>query len=113
MGSPDVVVIGAGVIGAACAYELALSGRDVLVIERGRGWATECSRGNAGLICPSHSSPLASPENLWFGIRSLGRPTSALRVVPQRGLLPWMFRFLAACMPSRSARNEALLLRLG
>src|SRR5438876_12260302 len=103
MGSPDVVVIGAGVIGAACAYELALSGRDVLVIERGREWATEWSRGNAGLICASHSSPLASPENLWFGIRSRGRPTSALRAVPQRGLLPLVVRFLAAFKPSRCA----------
>ena len=33
-GHPDVVVIGAGIVGAACAHELAANGLDVLVIER-------------------------------------------------------------------------------
>jgi len=33
----DVVVIGAGVIGAACAYELAKRGLGVVVVEQGRG----------------------------------------------------------------------------
>ncbi|MFM0166833.1 Glycine/D-amino acid oxidase [Burkholderia sp. GAS332] len=33
-GQPDVVVIGAGIVGAACAYELASHGLDVLVVER-------------------------------------------------------------------------------
>jgi glycine/D-amino acid oxidase-like deaminating enzyme len=32
--SPDVVVIGAGIVGAACAHELARLGADVLVIDR-------------------------------------------------------------------------------
>ena len=31
---PDVVVVGAGAIGAACAYELAVAGARVTVIER-------------------------------------------------------------------------------
>ncbi len=34
-GAPDVVVVGAGIVGAACAYELAALGADVLVLERG------------------------------------------------------------------------------
>ncbi|WP_028226671.1 NAD(P)/FAD-dependent oxidoreductase [Paraburkholderia ferrariae] len=33
-GSPDVIVVGAGIVGAACAYELAAAGADVLVLER-------------------------------------------------------------------------------
>jgi D-hydroxyproline dehydrogenase subunit beta len=33
-GCPDVIVIGAGIVGAACAHELAAHGLDVLVIER-------------------------------------------------------------------------------
>ena len=32
--SPDVIVVGAGIVGAACAYELAAAGADVLVLER-------------------------------------------------------------------------------
>ena len=31
----DVIVIGSGVVGASCAYELALAGRRVLVVDRG------------------------------------------------------------------------------
>ncbi len=31
---PDVIVVGAGIVGAACAYELAASGANVLVLER-------------------------------------------------------------------------------
>jgi D-hydroxyproline dehydrogenase subunit beta len=33
-GAPDVVVVGAGIVGAACAHELAALGADVLVLER-------------------------------------------------------------------------------
>jgi glycine/D-amino acid oxidase-like deaminating enzyme len=33
--APDVVIVGAGMIGAACAYELASAGLDVCVVERG------------------------------------------------------------------------------
>ncbi|MET1012406.1 MAG: FAD-dependent oxidoreductase, partial [Actinomycetota bacterium] len=31
---PDVVIVGGGIIGAACAYELASDGASVLVLER-------------------------------------------------------------------------------
>src|SRR3546814_16868873 len=31
---PDVIVVGAGIVGAACAHELATHGLDVLVVER-------------------------------------------------------------------------------
>ena len=33
--SPDTIVIGAGVIGLSCAFQLAKSGKKVLVLERG------------------------------------------------------------------------------
>ncbi len=44
----DVVVIGTGVIGAACAFELALAGRRVLVLDRGHltGGTTASGEGN-------------------------------------------------------------------
>jgi len=47
-GEHDVVIIGSGVVGAACAYELALAGRRVLVLDRGglAGGTTASGEGN-------------------------------------------------------------------
>ncbi len=44
----DVVIIGSGVVGASCAYELALAGRRVLVVDRGglAGGTTASGEGN-------------------------------------------------------------------
>ena len=47
MSSPDVIVVGAGAIGAATAYELARRGARVTLLERSQV-AAGCSYGNAG-----------------------------------------------------------------
>ena len=46
----DVVVIGAGVVGLACARELAARGRDVLLIERHERFGVETSSRNSEVI---------------------------------------------------------------
>ena len=46
MQSPDAIVIGAGIIGAACAHALARAGRRVLVIDSGQGGATHAGMGH-------------------------------------------------------------------
>lgn len=46
MHTPDVIVIGAGIIGAACAHALARAGRQVLVIDSGMGGATHAGMGH-------------------------------------------------------------------
>lgn len=46
MQQPDVIVIGAGIIGAACAHALARAGRKVLVIASGVGGATHAGMGH-------------------------------------------------------------------
>ena len=50
MDTQDVVVIGAGVVGLAIARELALRGRDVLVIEKAASFGTETSSRNSEVI---------------------------------------------------------------
>jgi D-amino-acid dehydrogenase len=109
-GSPDVVVVGGGAIGAACALELAQRGARVEVLERGDGWATGCSAGNAGLIVPSHATPLATPSALRDGLRWLGREQSPFGLRPRPALIPWLGRFVLACGRAR-ARPATELVR--
>ena len=48
--APDIVVIGGGLVGAACAYELAGDGHRVVVIDRhDAGRATDAG---AGILSP-------------------------------------------------------------
>ena len=42
----DAIVIGAGIVGAACAYELAQNGLQVLVIDAAEGAATAAGMGH-------------------------------------------------------------------
>ena len=56
----NVTVIGAGIVGMACACYFKLDGHDVTVIdplEPGEG----CSKGNAGHISPGGCVPMAMP----------------------------------------------------
>ncbi|MFW6086207.1 MAG: FAD-dependent oxidoreductase, partial [Myxococcota bacterium] len=46
----DVLVIGAGVVGLACAAALARRGREVLVVERDEGPGRGTSSRNSGVI---------------------------------------------------------------
>ena len=91
-----MVVVGGGAIGVSIAYELARRGARVTLLERG-GLGRGCSAGNAGLVCPSHSAPLATPAALREGMRSLVRADSAFSIRPRRATLDWLVRFAAAC----------------
>jgi glycerol-3-phosphate dehydrogenase len=62
MARVDAVVIGAGVVGAAVAYEFATYGVDTLVIESAPGPAAGVSGANAGILDTGYSTPLQSFE---------------------------------------------------
>ena len=108
MSGPDVVVVGAGAIGAATTYELARQGARVALLERGEV-ASGCSYGNAGLISPSHAEALASPASIRHGLAWLARRDSPFRLRPSPSLLPWLARFGAASLPRRSAASSTTL----
>lgn len=99
----DVVVVGGGAIGACVALELARRGARPLVLERGAELGWGCSAGNAGVLCPSHAMPLASPAALRQGLRWLLRSDSPLALRPRPGVVPWLARFAAASTPGRAA----------
>ena len=55
-----VAVVGAGIVGLACASYLRRDGHEVTIVERdGPGEGT--SKGNAGAISPGSCAPLAMP----------------------------------------------------
>ena len=80
-GSGPVVVVGGGVVGLCTAHYLAERGLPVEIVER-RGVGSGVSRGNAGWVCLSHSTPVPAPGVLRYAARSLGRPDSPLYLRP-------------------------------
>ena len=95
---PDVLVLGGGVIGLACAHYLLEAGRSVRVIERGRiGAAT--SHGNCGTITPSHAPPLAAPGMVLKGMKYMLTPDAPLYIKPRLDLelASWLLRFSLRC----------------
>jgi D-amino-acid dehydrogenase len=93
---PDVVIVGGGAIGVCCALELARRGAGVTLLERGPELAWGCSAGNAGLICPSHSAPIANPTSLRNGLRWMWKRDSPFYLRPRPAVLPWLVRFALA-----------------
>ncbi len=94
----DVLVVGGGVIGLACAQALADAGRVVRVLERNRiGAAT--SRGNCGTLTPSHSLPLAAPGMIRKALGWMLKPDAPFLVRPRfdPALWAWLLRFAARC----------------
>jgi D-amino-acid dehydrogenase len=105
-----VLVIGAGVIGLACAFRLAREGLAVTLVDRGKpGRGT--SFGNAGHIATEQVFPLASPEVVRGALGYLLDRESALRIRPGYALqiLPWLARFAWAARRSCFERGVAAL----
>jgi len=108
--APDVVVIGAGVIGLACAFRIVREGRKVLLIDRDPpGMGT--SFGNAGHIATEQIFPLASPEVVRGVMRYLLDRESPLRIRPAYlfSILPWLLRFAWASQRSAFDRGVRAL----
>lgn len=115
-GSADdapVVVVGGGVVGLCTAYYLAAAGMPVEVVER-RGLGSGVSRGNAGWVCLSHSTPVPAPGVLRYTLRSLGRPDSPLylRPLPDPAFLRWLWRFWRSSTPAAFRRGYAAVAEL-
>ncbi len=106
---PDVIVVGAGVIGLATAYYALAAGADVTVLEQGDVGAGS-SWGNAGLVVPSYNEPLADRAAVAEGLREVFDPDGffALRPRPDAQLLSWLARYLVHCTPRHYQRAVAV-----
>ncbi|WP_028210275.1 NAD(P)/FAD-dependent oxidoreductase [Paraburkholderia mimosarum] len=109
----DVVVIGAGIIGACAALNLAQRGMRVHIVDSAPP-GSGCSSGNAGLIAVDHVAPLASPDTIAGLPRMLLRRDSPLRLhkrsVPR--MAPWLLEFVAQAQRPRFRRNTRALASL-
>jgi glycine/D-amino acid oxidase-like deaminating enzyme len=110
MASEVDVVVGGGVVGLACAYELASSGRTVRVVDRG-SIGKGSSSGNAGWVSLSHCFPVPSPGSVRAALRSAGRADAPLYVRPSASprMLRWLYEFQKYCRPGAFARGAAAL----
>ena len=94
----SVLIVGAGIIGIACAHYLSRAGFKVTVIDQDT-IAGACSHGNCGYDCPSHILPLTEPGAIRKAIASFFSPEAAFRVKPR--LSPafwnWMWQFAKRC----------------
>jgi D-amino-acid dehydrogenase len=94
----DVLILGGGVIGLACAYYLLKSGATVRVLEQGTPGCGS-SHGNCGTITPSHAAPLAMPGMLGVALRSMLRADAPLYLNPRLDgqRLRWLLGFARHC----------------
>ena len=93
-----VAVVGGGVVGMACAYELARGGADVVVLEKntvGHG----ASFGNTGWVCPSFTYPLPGPGIVAQGLRAAFSSNGPLAIRPglDPSYLRWLWAFRRNC----------------
>lgn len=111
MDRSDVVIIGGGVIGLACALALIEQGRSVRVVDAGRVGGGS-SHGNCGTITPSHAAPLAAPGSVAKALRWMLTPDAPFYLKPRfdPALWGWMLRF--ARHSTRSHWRRAAEIRL-
>lgn len=93
-----IVVVGGGVVGAACAHYLAAAGAPVLLIDKlefGRG----CSHGNCGYVSPSHVLPLCRPGAITSSLTTLFQRNSPfkLRFRLDPHFWYWLWKFARRC----------------
>lgn len=110
----DVLIIGGGVIGVTAAYYLHQQGRQVTLVEQGE-IANGSSYGNAGLIVPSHATPLPHPGALADGLKWMLDPESPFYIKPRLSLdlVRWLLTFTAHCTESFTHQALPTLRDLG
>ncbi len=105
MTDKKIIIIGAGVIGAACALALQQDGHKIVLVDRDSP-CSGTSFGNAGGIVNGSVAPTAMPGAIFDAIRMLSKPLSPLsiRATYLFKISPWLLRF--ALQSKESAVNN-------
>lgn len=99
MSDRHAIVVGGGVIGAACAYFIKKAGwESVTVLDRGQ-FGKGCSHGNCGFVSPSHVLPLTVPGAIGQTLKALVSRNSPFSIKPRfdLALWSWLFQFARRC----------------
>jgi D-amino-acid dehydrogenase len=109
----QTLVIGGGAVGICCSHYLNELGRQVTVVEK-NDICSGSSYGNAGLIVPSHSIPLAAPGVIAQGLKWMFNPAGPFYIKPrfQSDLLSWLWKFRSACNRRHVQRSIPVLREL-
>lgn len=109
-----IVVVGAGVVGCATAYQLCREGAHVVVVDAADGPAEGASKANGAQLSYSYVEPLASPATLRSLPRLLLSGESPLRFRPTTDWRQWLWglQFLKACSAVQSRTGTRQLIEL-
>ena len=109
-----VLVLGSGVIGVSSAYQLALAGHEVTVVDRQPAAALETSYGNAGEVSPGYSAPWAAPGVPVKAVKWLLMQHRPLVIRPHLDLnmIRWGLAMLRNCTSARYELNKGRMVRL-
>jgi D-amino-acid dehydrogenase len=107
----SVVILGQGIMGLCSAYYAARRGWEVTVIDRQPMPQNGCSFGNAGMIVPSHFTPLAAPGMVALGLKWMWNPESPFYIRPRLDLdlIGWALKFQRAATAARVERAAPVL----
>lgn len=107
---PDIVVIGAGIVGLCTALSLQRAGLNVVLYDAS-GAGAGASFGNAGLISTGSCIPISLPGMVWQVPRWLLDPAGPLALRPGYALqsFGWVVKWLRASAPAAVTRASAAL----
>lgn len=109
--SKSILIVGGGVIGLCVAHYARRKGHRVILVERGAPDHDSCSLGNAGMIVPSHFTPLAAPGMISYGLKAMWNPESPFYIRPRLSseLVNWGLKFARAATPERVVKAAPVL----